>query len=39
MNDGVKILLVLGLVGGAGFLAYKLLSKKETKKKKRRRTH
>ena len=35
MNDGVKILLVLGLVGGAGFLAYKLLSKKETKKKKR----
>lgn len=31
MNDGVKILLVFGLVGGAGFLAYKLLSKKGTK--------
>lgn len=29
MNDGLKIFLVFGIIGGAGFLAYKLLSKKD----------
>lgn len=30
MNDGLKIFLVFGIIGGAGFLAYKLLRKKNT---------